>query len=566
MVTVLGLGEAGGRLASDLVSLGVDVRSYDPDPERDAPSTTRTSDAASAAAGSDVVLSVNSARAAFDAAKACLPALGADGIYADLNTGSPELKRRLATLVGGAGARFADVALLGPIPTRGLQAPVLASGDGARAFAQLFEPLGMPVEVISKEAGDAAGLKLVRSVFMKGLAAAVVESMQAAERGRACRLARRRDRGDDRPTVPRASARGKPEACRTTRRRDASRARPARRARSRAQDRVRERSAARRARGRGARRALVTTQPPAAAAPSDRARGLVEGAYDLHVHVAPDVPVRRIDDHTLARRFADLGLAGFALKSHYTSTAERAQVVSALVPGVDVLGTLTLNWAVGGMNALAVEIAAREGARIVWMPTVDSPAETAGRDEPKEGDKVPQWARLQHELRGLGLSIDAVHVTDTEGRLLPAARDVLRAIARNDLVLATGHLSRDDTFAVVEGALEEGVDHVVVTHPEFPCQNFSLDDQRALADRGCLLERCLSTPLSGKTEWEHVFDGVRAVGIERSLFSSDCGNPDYPPVEDGLALWADRLLGGGFGEDEVREMIVGQSRRLVGAA
>ena len=182
MVTVLGLGEAGGRLASDLVSLGVDVRSYDPDPERDAPSTTRTSDPASAAAGSDVVLSVNSARAAFDAAEACLPALGADGIYADLNTGSPELKRRLATLVGGAGARFVDVALLGPIPTRGLQAPVLASGDGARAFAQLFEPLGMPVEVISKEAGDAAGLKLVRSVFMKGLAAAVVESMQAAER------------------------------------------------------------------------------------------------------------------------------------------------------------------------------------------------------------------------------------------------------------------------------------------------------------------------------------------------------------------------------------------------
>ena len=63
----------------------------------------------------------------------------------------------------------------------------------------------------------------------------------------------------------------------------------------------------------------------------------------------------------------------------------------------------TLNWAVGGMNALAVEIAAREGARIVWMPTVDSPAETAGRTEPKAGDKVPQWARLQHELRELGL-------------------------------------------------------------------------------------------------------------------------------------------------------------------
>ena len=298
--------------------------------------------------------------------------------------------------------------------------------------------------------------------------------------------------------------------------------------------------------------------------PSERARLVVAGAYDLHVHVAPDVPRRKIDDITLAQRFADVGLAGFGLKSHYTSTAERAQIVSAAVPGVRAIGTLTLNQAVGGMNALAVEIAAREGARIVWMPTVDSPAETAGRTEPKPGDNVPQWARLQHELRELGLSVDAVHVTDAQGALLPETRDVLRAIARHDLILASGHLGRDDTFAVVEGALEEGVQDVVITHPEFPCQDFSLADQADLAARGCLLERCLTTPQSGKTTWEHVFDGVRAVGVEQTIFSSDCGNPDYPAVEDGLALWADRLLAAEFDEDEVREMIVTHSRRLAG--
>ena len=309
----------------------------------------------------------------------------------------------------------------------------------------------------------------------------------------------------------------------------------------------------------------MTTQQAVGTSPSARARTLVRGAYDLHVHVAPDVPERRIDDLALAGRFAELGLAGFALKSHYTSTAERAQVVSTLVPEVEVVGTLTLNWAVGGMNALAVEIAAREGARIVWMPTVDSPAETAGRTEPKEGDKVPQWARLQHELRGLGLSVEPVHVTGPDGELLPATRDVVRAIARHGLVLATGHLGRDDTFAVVDAAFGEGVADVVVTHPEFPCQDFSIEDQQALAERGCLLERCLTTPFSGKTTWEHVFEGVRAVGVERSLFSSDCGNPDYPAVEDGLALWADRLLEAGFAEDEARELIVTQSRRLAGA-
>lgn len=300
------------------------------------------------------------------------------------------------------------------------------------------------------------------------------------------------------------------------------------------------------------------------AEPSEFARKLVAGGYDLHVHIAPDVPARRIDDVTLARRFAELGLAGFTLKSHYTSTAERAQVVSKVVPGVHVLGALTLNRAVGGMNALAVELAAREGARIVWMPTFDSPAETAGRVEPKPGDKVPLWAHLQHELRGLGLDVDPVHVTDGDGRVLPETRDVLRVIARHGLVVATAHLARDDAFAVVDAAFEEGVSQVVVTHPEFTSQNFSIEDQVALAERGCLIERCLSTPLSGKCTFEHVFDGVRAVGLERNFFSSDFGNPDYPAVEDGLALWADRLLGAGFGEDEVREMIVAGSQKVAG--
>ena len=297
--------------------------------------------------------------------------------------------------------------------------------------------------------------------------------------------------------------------------------------------------------------------------PSDRARELVKGGYDLHIHVGPDVQTRIVDDVTLAHRFAELGLAGFGLKSHYTSTAERAQIVSGVAPGVRAVGTITLNWAVGGMNALAVEIAAREGARIVWMPTFDSPAETAGRTEPKPGDKVPMWAKLVHEVRELGFATDPVEVTDADGELLPETRLVLETIARHDLILATAHLGLDDTFAVVDSAFAAGVKTVVITHPEFTCQNFSIKDQVALADKGCLIERCLTTPHSGKTTYEHVFDGVRAVGIERNFFSSDCGNPDYPPVEDGLALWADKLLEAGFTEDKIRTMVVEGSRRLV---
>ena len=176
-VAVLGLGEAGSRIAADLAGAGADVRGYDPA----RPGEGSAPDPESAVAGSDVVLSLCSARAALAAAESVLAVLGRETIYADLNTASPALKRELAELVAATGARFADVALLGPVPARGLATPALASGEGAQAFADAFGPLGMPVEVVSDQAGDAATLKLLRSVFMKGLAASAIESMQAAE-------------------------------------------------------------------------------------------------------------------------------------------------------------------------------------------------------------------------------------------------------------------------------------------------------------------------------------------------------------------------------------------------
>jgi 3-hydroxyisobutyrate dehydrogenase-like beta-hydroxyacid dehydrogenase len=180
-VAVLGLGEAGSLLAADLLAARVDVRGHDPGSGRDVPGLTRTAEAADAVAGSDVVLSVNTAAAALAAAQAALSALSGSTLYADLNTSSPELKRELAEVVAGSGAAFADVALLGPVPPRGLRTPAIASGAGARAFADLFGPLGMPVEVVSERPGDAAALKLLRSVFMKGIAAAAIESVEGAD-------------------------------------------------------------------------------------------------------------------------------------------------------------------------------------------------------------------------------------------------------------------------------------------------------------------------------------------------------------------------------------------------
>lgn len=299
--------------------------------------------------------------------------------------------------------------------------------------------------------------------------------------------------------------------------------------------------------------------------PSERARELLRDAYDTHMHISPDVVARIVDDITLARRFQELGMAGFVLKSHYGSTAERAGVVRAAVPGVNVLGAISLNRAVGGINPLAVEIAAREGARTVWLPTVDSVNESHEREAPP-GAKVPVWVKLQLELREQGIEIPPVPVVNaSNGTVLPEVREVLDMIARHGMVLATGHLSRDEIFAVVEAALESGVETIVVTHPEFPSQDLSVEDQIALAGQGALLERCFTTPHTGKVTWERWIENIRAAGPENSVLSTDLGQVFNPPVEDGMALMVDRLLDAGFGEEEVYVMAVVNTRLVAGA-
>ncbi len=179
-VAVLGLGEAGGRIASDLAAAGADVRGWDPDPSRQVDGIRLGPGAAATVGETDVVLSVNSPAAALAAARECLPGLASGTLYADLNSASPRMKMAVAEVVGGAGALFADVALMSPVPGHGLRTPMFVSGPGATAFAERFGALGAPVDVVGTEPGAAAARKLLRSVFMKGLAAACLESLQAA--------------------------------------------------------------------------------------------------------------------------------------------------------------------------------------------------------------------------------------------------------------------------------------------------------------------------------------------------------------------------------------------------
>lgn len=187
VVCVLGVGEAGTLLANDLVDAGATVQLFDPayspaELLRRVPGATAHPSEAAAATGAALVLSVNSADAAEQALRSGLGGVEEDALWLDLNTGSPGLKEHLAAVAEEHGTALLDVALMAPVPGKGIRTPILVSGPRAADAAERLNALGGNATVMDGPVGSAAQRKLLRSVFFKGLAAAVWEALDAAEK------------------------------------------------------------------------------------------------------------------------------------------------------------------------------------------------------------------------------------------------------------------------------------------------------------------------------------------------------------------------------------------------
>ncbi|HZZ85148.1 MAG TPA: DUF6282 family protein [Anaeromyxobacteraceae bacterium] len=292
--------------------------------------------------------------------------------------------------------------------------------------------------------------------------------------------------------------------------------------------------------------------PPAAPAgrqypPPPPAVSPVEGLIDLHVHSAPDVFGRALDDEDAARTFRDRGLEAFAIKGHTTVTADRAWLARRHVQGIGVYGGVVLNGAAGGLNPEAVEWMARvQGSygRLVWFPTFDA----------------------DHHVRHFRNGPSGIGVLDAEGRVLPAARRVLEACARQTLVVCTGHLSAAESLAVVRAAREVGCERISVTHAMMEVPGFTLEQLREAAGLGAKLELAALGLLMGPDahlawmrEWRRVTHAdmaaaIRAIGARHFHLSTDLGQTGNPVPADGYALLVEGLLAEGITRDEIRVM------------
>jgi hypothetical protein len=290
---------------------------------------------------------------------------------------------------------------------------------------------------------------------------------------------------------------------------------------------------------------------------------LLYGAYDLHVHTGPDVNQRTLDDFEMAERVQKLGMKGFGIKSHYFCTAERARLVKKIYPNVNPIGAIALNYPIGGINPMAVEMAARDGAKIVWMPTFDAANELDYLLNQSNYDELPPWAKVQLELVNQGKAQAGIRILEN-GKLTKQVLEVIDLIAQHDLILATGHLGKQEIFALVSEARERKLKKVVVTHPTFSSVNLSKEEQKELTGLGAYMEQCFGTitPKYG-IDWDGLYEVVRHVGPEHCILSSDLGMLNCPYPDEGMITFVTNLMNNGFKEEEIRRMTVENTTALV---
>lgn len=277
---------------------------------------------------------------------------------------------------------------------------------------------------------------------------------------------------------------------------------------------------------------------------------LLRGTIDMHAHFAPDfVPAFRMDAWDTVKSAQQVGMKGIVLKAHAYMTAPLAALVGKLVPDIKVFGSICLDYEVGGFNYHAVGAAARIGAKVVWMPTHSSS---------NEKNKMP----------GITYENDGLSLLNSENKLIPEIDKILSLIKEYEMVLASGHISPAETFAMVEAARAKGISKIVITHPsivEILKYGLTMGDLRRLGKMGAFIEHTYVGYLPNELRHDpkNLVETIRAVGAEQSIISTDTGQSGNPPVGEAMRMFIALLLREGITEQEIELMAKLNPARLL---
>lgn len=273
----------------------------------------------------------------------------------------------------------------------------------------------------------------------------------------------------------------------------------------------------------------------------------LEGAYDLHVHSAPSLAPRIVNDFELLEQADAAGMAGVLIKNHDEPTASRASLCMLAVKPEKArcYGGLVMNRACGGINPCAVEAAARSGAKEIWFPTCDA-----------RNDRAFSHAQLP-------CGRDGISVLDAQGNLLPEVYEVFDVVKQYDLSLGTGHLSLPEIRKVCAEGVRCGV-RMIFTHPEWRSVAAPLEFQLGLRTLGVLFEKAWVPVALGDAKKEDLLHSIRVLGPQNVYLVTDHGAAYLKTPVDAMRDYIGALLEDGFTEDELSIMLRENPQRVLG--
>lgn len=289
-----------------------------------------------------------------------------------------------------------------------------------------------------------------------------------------------------------------------------------------------------------------------------------EGAIDLHLHCGPSPIARRGDGTAMAKEAAAGGFAAVVLKQHFMPTAAATSAIAGrLVDAeidIDTLGSVVLNYAVGGFNPFAVRMAARYEAAVVWAPTIDA------RHHADKTGSLGSFldAEASPEYDGH----DGITALTSGGELRSAVRACLDVVADEKLLFAMGHLSMKEMEAILSYCRDIGHDRVLIDHPTYEVTDLDLEDQRRLVEMGATLNfpALAITKEHGWSDGETIAENISAIGPEHCVISSDLGQAGSPSVAEGMQRMLGELQEAGCSPAECRRLLVTNPAELLGVS
>jgi hypothetical protein len=290
----------------------------------------------------------------------------------------------------------------------------------------------------------------------------------------------------------------------------------------------------------------------------------LEGFYDLHIHSAPAPFVRIGDSADIARWCAEAGMAGIVIKSHFESTVSKAYHANLAVrdayPDFRVFAGIALNRGVGGINAGAVELALQQGAKIVWLPTLD--AANHAKAFGAGGTYGFKAMTLTSRRKG---SNPAYTVVGADGKLTSETKEVIDVIVEYDAILATGHVSRSEILAVTDYAFGIGAKRVIITHPELAAPKLDLPTMVDLAKAGAILEICAVNllPMFYSLSLQGLMEIIEKATPDRVIISSDGGQPFNPRPHEAIRIVVQSLYENEVPIETIRKICIENHKKLL---